>query len=101
MTHFTYVGFRIWSKNINNGTQHIAILIIGRIMHFKNNVALNHMRKYRSTINTEMKWLICKRPEKLRSGMVRSPCLMKRLAQVLNFNISTDLNHATRKYKLR
>lgn len=48
-----------------------------------------------------MKWLICEIPEKLSAVMVRASFPMRSLTQVLNTNLSANMNHAIVLYKLR
>lgn len=58
------------------------------------------MLKYSCDVSTERKWLTCERPEKLHAGMVRALFTMKRLAQMMNYNLKPDMNHEIGLYKL-
>lgn len=62
-------GFRIRSNNKNNCPQHIMRQIVVCAFHFYNDVVLHHIQKYRRAITTEMIWLICEQPEKLRAKL--------------------------------
>lgn len=47
-----------------NCPQHIGRRIVGRVMQLHNDVVLHHMRNYRRSISTDMKWLIFELTEK-------------------------------------
>lgn len=83
--------FRILSYK-NDFPQHISRRNEGHSMQFHNLPVFQNTGRYIRFITADMKWLIFKRPDKLRSVMVRAPFLMKRLAQVLNCNRSSHLN---------
>lgn len=58
------------------------------------------MQKYRQAITTEMNWLICEGPEKLRVLMLRAPFSTMQLEQLLNYSLISNMNHAVGLYKL-
>lgn len=94
-------NFRVWDSNINTCPLHIARRLAWRAFQFNNINVLHHLFKYRSDITTDMKWMIGEPPDKLRSGAVRAPFFMKRLAQIIPCGLANYMIHAIAVQKLK
>lgn len=86
--------FYFWMSNTNTAPLHIALRIAARAFKFNNIHIMHHLFKYRWGITTEMKWMVCKRPENIRLVTISTRFPMKRLAQIILRGLANNTMNA-------